>query len=104
MARNMPIPEVTADKEGNLPYVMASTYPNGATAITTEPRVTDARKVWYPRAEVTAKIHDASKVIGIAGHYGTLTLEFATPVRVKSVAERSQLFHAVVRRAANGRR
>ena len=80
MARNMPLPEVEADEEGNVPYVMASTYPNGATAIATEPRVTDARKVWYPRADVTVKIHDASKVIGIAGHYGTLTLEFAGPL------------------------
>ena len=56
---------------------MASTYPNGATAIATEPRVTDKRKVWFPRAAVTVKIHDASKVIGVAGHYGSLTLEFA---------------------------
>ena len=77
MARNMPLPTVEADAEGNVPYVMASTYPNGATAIATEPRVTDARKVWFPRAGVTAKIHDASKVIGVAGHYGSLTLEFA---------------------------
>jgi hypothetical protein len=80
MARNMPLPEVAADKEGNVPYVMASTYPNGATAIATEPRVTDKRKVWFPRAAVTVKIHDASKVIGIAGHYGSLTLEFAGPL------------------------
>ena len=77
MARNMPLPTVEADAEGNVPYVMASTYPNGATAIATEPRVTDARKVWFPRAGVTVKIHDASKVIGVAGHYGSLTLEFA---------------------------
>lgn len=77
MVRNMPLPEVVADEEGNVPYVMASTYPNGAVAIATEPRVTDARKVWYPRAGVTVRIHDASKPIGIAGHYGTLTLEFA---------------------------
>ena len=80
MARQMPLPEVDADEHGNAPYVMASTYPNGATAIATEPRVSDARKVWYPRAGVTAKIHDASKPIGIAGHYGTLTLEFAKPL------------------------
>ena len=77
MARNMPLPTVEADAKGNVPYVMASTYPNGATAIATEPRVTDARKVWFPRAGVTVKIHDASKVIGVAGHYGSLTLEFA---------------------------
>ena len=80
MARNMPLPTVEADAEGNVPYVMASTYPNGATAIATEPRVTDKRKVWFPRAGVTVKIHDASKVIGIAGHYGSLTLEFAGPL------------------------
>ena len=77
MARNMPLPVVVPDQEGNVPYVMASTYPNGATAIATEPRVTDARKVWYPLAGVTVKIHDASKVIGIAGHYNSLALEFA---------------------------
>ena len=77
MARNMPLPTVKADAEGNVPYVMASTYPNGATAIATEPRVTDKRKVWFPRAGVTVKIHDAAKVIGVAGHYGSLTLEFA---------------------------
>ena len=80
MARNMPLPTVEADAEGNVPYVMASTYPNGATAIATEPRVTDKRKVWFPRAGVTVKIHDASKVIGVAGHYGSLTLEFAAPL------------------------
>ncbi|MDG1358453.1 MAG: hypothetical protein P8P36_09695, partial [Akkermansiaceae bacterium] len=80
MARNMPLPTVEADAKGDVPYVMASTYPNGGTAITSEPRVTDARKVWYPRAGVTVKIHDASKVIGITGHYGSLTLAFAAPL------------------------
>ncbi len=80
MARNMPLPEVEANQAGDVPYVMASTYPNGATAITTEPRVTDTRKVWYPRAGVTVQIHDAAKLVGIAGHYQSLTLEYAGPL------------------------
>ncbi|MEO0510841.1 MAG: hypothetical protein AAF065_13395 [Verrucomicrobiota bacterium] len=78
MARNMPLPEVECN--GIRPYVFTSTYPNGPTGIATEGRVTPENKWLEPRAKVTVKIKDATQLIGIAGHYDELILEFADSI------------------------
>ena len=75
MARNMPIPIIEPMK--NPPYVMASTYPNGPLAISTEGRVSPERPWSEPRGKITVQVKDASQPIGIFGHYHSLTLTFA---------------------------
>lgn len=75
MARNMPLPEV--ETTGFAPYVCATTYPNGATGIATEGRVSAESRWFEPRAKITIKIKDAGKPIGIVGRYKELILEFA---------------------------
>jgi len=75
MSRNMPLPTVKPLKTP--PYVMASTYPNGVLAIATEGRVSP-EDIWFePRADITVQVKDASKLIGIFGHYQSLTLTFS---------------------------
>jgi len=75
MARNMPLPIVQSD--GTPPFVCATTYPNGVAGIATEGRVSPEKKWMEPRATVTVKIKDASKSIGVVGHYEELVLDFA---------------------------
>ena len=75
MARNMSLPTVESD--GDAPFVCATTYPNGATGISTEGRVTPENQWFEPRAKVTVEIKDATQPIGIAGHYRELVLKFA---------------------------
>ncbi|BDS06884.1 hypothetical protein NT6N_19240 [Oceaniferula spumae] len=75
MARNMPLAIVEID--GPAPFVCTTTYPNGATGIATEGRVSPENKWFEPRAKVTVKIKDAKQIIGIAGHYQELVLDFA---------------------------
>lgn len=74
MARNMPLPKV--EIEGDEPYVMASTYPNGPVCVTTEGRVKPEDQWYHPRAKVTIQIKDSDQPIGVFGHYKELILEF----------------------------
>jgi hypothetical protein len=76
IARNMPLPKV--EVEGDAPFVMATTYPNGPVGIATEGRVKPSDQWYHPRATVTVQIKDATQPIGIAGHYRALVLEFGT--------------------------
>jgi hypothetical protein len=76
IARNMPLPKV--EVEGDAPFVMATTYPNGPVGIATEGRVKPSDQWYHPRATVTVQVKDATQPIGIAGHYRALVLEFGT--------------------------
>ena len=78
MARNMPLPVVEAG--GESPYVMATTYPNGPLCVATEGRVKPTDQWYEPRAHITVQVKDANQVIGIFGHYESLTLKFAGPL------------------------
>lgn len=73
MTRNIPLPEVKVN--GMPPYVMASKFPNGAIAITTEGRVTPENSWIHPKADITLKEVALNKPIGIFGYYESLTLE-----------------------------
>ncbi|MDP0492553.1 MAG: hypothetical protein Q7Q71_16020 [Verrucomicrobiota bacterium JB023] len=75
MARNMPLPKV--ESEGPTPFVCATTYPNGATGIATEGRVSSEKRWFEPRARVSVMVKDASQPVGIVGRYQDLELEFA---------------------------
>jgi len=78
MARNMPLPKVVV--EGDAPYVMASTYPNGPVAVATEGRVKPEDQWYHPCARVTVRIADAAQPIGVFGHYRELVLQFAESI------------------------
>jgi hypothetical protein len=74
MARNMPLPKVEID--GDAPYVMSTTYPNGPVCVATEGRVKPKDQWFHPRAKVTVKLDDMNQPVGIFGHYDELILEF----------------------------
>ena len=74
MARNIALPEVNYEELA--PYVMASKFPNGATAIATEGRVTPNQSWIHPKAAITLKEVALNKPIGIFGYYKSLTIEF----------------------------
>jgi len=78
MARNMPLPKV--EVQGEAPYVMASTYPNGPVCVATEGRVKPTDQWFEPRARVFIQVKEATQPIGIFGHYDELVIEFATPI------------------------
>ncbi|MDR2775823.1 MAG: hypothetical protein LBC19_14020 [Tannerella sp.] len=78
MARNMPLPKV--EVEGEAPYVMATTYPNGPVCIATEGRVRPENQWFYPKAIVTVQVKDVTRPIGIFGYYDMLIIEFAQSV------------------------
>ncbi len=75
VSRNMPLPEIAADSTTAVPFVMASRYPNGATAIVTTERTLGRECVLNPVA-VTVKMSDWYKPIGIFGLYESLVLDF----------------------------
>ena len=76
MARNMNLPKVHVE-QGELPYVMATTYPNGAICVATEGRVKPEDEWFYPLADVTIEAKDAAHPIGVFGYYKTLNIQFA---------------------------
>lgn len=78
MARNMPLPIVESD--GDRPYVMATTYPNGAVCVATEGRVKPEDEWYYPLAKVTIKVKDIKQPIGIFGYYDQLVIECTEPL------------------------
>ena len=73
MARNIALPEVKHKELA--PYLMASKFPNGAIAITTEGRVTPSQSWIHPKADIVLKEVEVNKPIGIFGYYQSLTLE-----------------------------
>ena len=73
-ARNMALPKVEVD--GDMPYVMASTYPNGPVAIVTEGRVKPEDQWYHPRAKVSIRVSDPPAPIGVFGHYDSLVIHF----------------------------
>ena len=74
LARNIALPKVKAN--GDVPYVMASKFPNGEVCIATEGRVRPDQSWFHPRVDITLSELDLHKPIGIFGHYKTLSLEF----------------------------
>ena len=79
ISRNMPLPEVTAAHTNEIPYVMASRYPNGATAIVTTERTLGRKCVLNP-VVVTVQMEDLYKPVGIFGKYERLILSFAEKI------------------------
>ena len=73
ISRRMPLPEVH-DTLPDRPYVLASRYPSGATALAAIGRVLDRSYVSRP-VSVTITIDDTCAPIGIFGYFEDVTLQ-----------------------------
>ena len=74
MSRNIALPGVKT--HGEVPYVLASKFPNGAVCIATEGRAKPNQSWIHPRADIMLNEVDVNQPIGIFGHYNTLSLDF----------------------------
>lgn len=84
IARNMPLPEVTA--EGEKPYVMCSVHPDtGALCVAAAPRTFPQGVDLTLPAEIRVRGASAGKPIGIFGSFTSLTVDFETPVQNRRV-------------------
>lgn len=66
-------PDVIADENGNVPYVVASKNPNGVFSVATLGR-TSGRKYEIPKCDILVKTGE-SKTIGVFGEYKNLLIE-----------------------------
>ncbi len=73
IARNCKLPEVCADENGNVPYVISSQNPNGAFSVATLGR-TMGRSYEIPRCTVSIDAGNAD-IIGVFGEYQSLVIE-----------------------------
>ena len=74
VARGMEFPDVKC--EGDPPYVICSKHPNGAIAVGTLPRISAEKEIYYPLADITIHMEDASNPVGIFGRFKSLTIDF----------------------------
>ena len=84
ISRNMPLPEVFGVHADSVPYVMSSRYPNGATAIVATERTLGRECVLCP-ADVTVRLADLYRPVGIFGRYHRLTLAFPDDIPSASI-------------------
>ena len=73
IARSLPLPEVTPDAEGFVPFVVAAKNPNGAVSIVTAGRSRE-REYFLPECDISLESGDA-RTVGIFGKYKTFTLK-----------------------------
>lgn len=82
ISRNCKLPIVSAvEKDGNVPYVIASKNPNGVFSVATLGR-TYGRAYEIPKCNVTLDIEN-SDIVGVFGEYENLILE--TKIKAKTV-------------------
>lgn len=72
VSRNLPLPTVVAD--GDLPFVIAGRFPNGAVAVCALERNLKDHAWFMPLADVTVDAGDAKGPFGVFGHYRSLTI------------------------------
>src|SRR5207253_2085173 len=83
IARNISLPSVSAN--GDIPFVFATRFPNGAVAIGAQER-TQVGKAWYmPTCDVTLSVADAPGPYGVFGYFDSLTLAFDAPLHSRRV-------------------
>lgn len=86
LARNIELPQVTAD--GEKPFVFASRFPSGAVAIGVQERTRPGQGWFMPRCQVMVHAGDAPGPFGIFGEFDQLTLTFANaPVNKRVIAQ-----------------
>jgi hypothetical protein len=83
VARGMSLAEVMPT--GLLPFAITSRHPNGAVAVATLARVTAAREIRTPLADVAIDVGPGSHPVGIFGYYRSLTLLLSEPLGSRRV-------------------
>ena len=73
ISRRLPLPQVTPDEKGDIPFVVASKNPNGAVSVATMGR-TVLRTYWNPICDVAINTGNAN-TFGIFGYYKNLTIK-----------------------------
>lgn len=76
ISRNMPLPVITPDENGEIPYVIASRNPNGAVSVAFLAR-TKKRKYYTPLCDVLLDAAD-SDTFGLFGYFKSVTLSFSS--------------------------
>lgn len=76
ISRNMPLPVITPDENGEIPYVIASRNPNGAVSVAFLAR-TNKRKYYTPLCDVSLDAAD-SDTFGLFGYFKSVTLNFSS--------------------------
>jgi len=74
VSRGLSLPELHCEAE--LPFVIASRFPNGAVAVATQGRTTPGQNWNFTPGDVTVAIGAAGVPSGVFGHYRNLTLRF----------------------------
>lgn len=72
ISRGLPLPKVSPDADGNIPYAAASKNPNGTVSIATLGR-TLGRKFYIPKCNIGIEAGDAD-TFGIFGEYANLEI------------------------------
>lgn len=73
IARNTRLPEMKPDKDGNIPYCIASRNPNGVFSVATLGR-TIGRNYFIPKCDITVHT-ETSNMIGVFGEYDHLIIQ-----------------------------
>ncbi|MCL2508385.1 MAG: hypothetical protein FWF05_04335 [Oscillospiraceae bacterium] len=76
VARSAAMPERTVRGDDPAPYLVACRNPNGSLSIAALGRVTPERGFFTPRADVRWDVGALSGVVGLFGHFKSLTLAF----------------------------
>jgi len=79
VSRNLTLPTVVAP--GELPFVIAGQFPNGAVAVCALERTARTNAWFVPLTDVAINTTNANGPFGIFGHYRNLTLQLKGPVR-----------------------
>lgn len=78
IARGLPLPEVRGASAA--PYVVASRFPNGAVAVAALGRTRPDNGWFIEPADVTLRLPEVPRVLGVFGRFRSLTLVFAKPL------------------------
>lgn len=79
ISRRMPLPRITTSDTTHQPYILASRYPNGATAVVTIERVIGRENI-LNQESVSIELDDPSSPVGIFGDYKELILNYPQPL------------------------
>ncbi len=86
ISRRMQLPQVIADENGDVPFIVASKNPNGAVTVATLGRTVN-RRYWTPACDVSISTGKA-RTFGIFGYYKNLTIK--TSLNLDTVIIRAQ--------------
>lgn len=73
MSRNMPLPQIAPDENGEVPYAIAAKNPNGAVSAAFLAR-TNGRRYYTPRCDAVLDVQSADTV-GLFGYFKSITLK-----------------------------